>query len=45
MSCQQPIRHVSSSPLAIHAPFGAPQNNENFDSTFYTIFTAGEESR
>jgi hypothetical protein len=31
--------------LAIHAPAGAPQSNENFDVVFYTIVTAGEEGR
>ncbi|TJY43897.1 hypothetical protein E5161_00355 [Cohnella pontilimi] len=32
-------------PLAAHAPHGAPQNNENFYSAFYTLHTAGEEGR
>jgi len=32
-------------PLANHAPLWAPQNNENFIDTFYTILTAGEGGR
>ncbi|MDQ0878840.1 hypothetical protein QFZ77_007499 [Paenibacillus sp. V4I3] len=32
-------------PLAIHAPIGAPRNNENFFSRFYNYSTAGEEGR